>query len=439
MTAPGLLSVVIPTLNEASTLRGLLDDLATLSCVDRIIVSDGGSSDGTRDIARACGATVVSGPAGRGAQLRAGAAAAPGAWLAFLHADTRLDDGAADALDRFLKSAEPNDFAHFRLRFDRRGLGYRLIEFGQRARERLFGMPYGDQGLIVSRALYDQIGGFPEWPIMEDVGVVDRLSRRGRRVALRGTVITSARRYCREGPVRAWMRNIRLIVSFRLGADPVALAARYPPEHPARPNDVTRRQTVVIFAKAPVPGRVKTRLAADLGATRATEIYRELGRRTVEALRSGPWVTTVHVDPPDADSIADVTTWLGPDVRYEGQSSGDLGERMRSAIDDELGGADAVCVVGTDLPELEASTLRRAFDALDTHDVVIGPATDGGYYLIGMSRARPELFEGIPWSTARVLELTLQRAEAAGLSVSVLEPRTDVDTVDDVPAALLRA
>ena len=196
---------------------------------------------------------------------------------------------------------------------------------------------------------------------------------------------------------------------------------------------------MVIFAKAPVPGRVKTRLAADLGATRATEIYRELGRRTVEALRSGPWVTTVHVDPPDADSIADVTTWLGPDVRYEGQSSGDLGERMRSAIDDELGGADAVCVVGTDLPELEASTLRRAFDALDTHDVVIGPATDGGYYLIGMSRARPELFEGIPWSTARVLELTLQRAEAAGLSVSVLEPRTDVDTVDDVPAALLRA
>ena len=439
MTEPGTLSVVIPTLNEASTLPGLLDDLETLSSVDRIIVSDGGSSDGTRDIARAGGATVVSGPPGRGAQLRAGAAVAPGAWLAFLHADTRLGDGAAGALDRFLRSAEPDDFAHFRLRFDRHGLGYRLIEFGQRARERLFDMPYGDQGLVVSRALYDQIGGFPDWPIMEDVGVVDRLSRRGRRIVLGGTVITSGRRYRREGPVRAWIRNILLIVAFRLGADPVALASRYPTERPTRPTDATRRQTVIIFAKAPVPGRVKTRLAADLGPTRATEIYRELGHRTVEALRPGPWVTTVHVDPPDADSIDAVTTWLGPDVLYQGQASGDLGKRMRTAIDDELRGADAVCIVGADVLELEESVLRQGFEALETHDVVIGPAPDGGYYLIGMSRVRPELFEAIPWSTPRVLELTLQRTEAAGLSVSILEPRTDVDTIDDVPAALLEA
>jgi len=150
-------------------------------------------------------------------------------------------------------------------------------------------------------------------------------------------------------------------------------------------------------------------------------------------------VTTVHVAPPDADSIADVTAWLGTDVQYRGQTPGDLGERMRAAIDDELRGATAVCVVGTDIPGLDESTLRQAFDALETHDVVIGPATDGGYYLIGMTRTRPELFDGIPWSTARVLDLTLERAEAAGLSVARLEPRTDVDTLDDVPPALLEA
>jgi rSAM/selenodomain-associated transferase 2/rSAM/selenodomain-associated transferase 1 len=439
VTVPGSLSVVIPTLNEASTLPNLLDDLSGLSSVDRIIVSDGGSSDGTRDVARRCGATVVSGPPGRGAQLRAGAETASGSWLAFLHADTRLGPEAAHALDRFVETAGPADFAHFRLRFDRRSTGYRLIEFGQRARERLFGMPYGDQGLIVSRRLYDQVGGFPNWPIMEDVGVVDRLSRHGRRIVLDGTVVTSGRRYRREGPVRAWLRNITLIVAFRLGADPEALATRYRPEGPGRATDAETRHTVVLFAKVPVPGRVKTRLAADLGMERATSIYRELGRRTVDALRSGPWVTTVHVAPPDADSIADVTAWLGTDVQYRGQTPGDLGERMRAAIDDELRGATAVCVVGTDIPGLDESTLRQAFDALETHDVVIGPATDGGYYLIGMTRTRPELFDGIPWSTARVLDLTLERAEAAGLSVARLEPRTDVDTLDDVPPALLDA
>lgn len=438
MTEPRSLSVVIPTLNEASTLPHLLGDLASLSSLDRIIVSDGGSSDGTRELARARGATVVSGPPGRGAQLRAGAHAAPGSWLAFLHADTRLGAEAANGLDRFIARAAADEFAHFRLRFDCRSRGYRLIEFGQRARERLFGMPYGDQGLVVSRVLYDQIGGFPEWPIMEDVGIVDRLSRRGRRVVLEGTVTTSGRRYRREGPVRAWMRNILLIVAFRLGADPVALASRYRPEDPVGATDTTRRRAVIIFAKAPVPGRVKTRLAADLGTERATDIYRELGYRTVEALAPGPWVTTVYVDPPDAHSIDAVTAWLGADVRYRGQTSGDLGERMRSAIDDELRCADAVCVVGTDIPGLDEATLRRAFGALDTHDVVIGPATDGGYYLIGMSRTRPELFEAIPWSTARVLERTLRRANAMGLSVAILDPRTDVDTVDDVPPALLR-
>lgn len=439
MTGP-VCTVIIPTLNEASSLPRLLDDLADCPRVEHVIVSDGGSVDATCDIAVSRGVTVVSGPAGRGEQLRRGASAAPSSWYVFLHADSRLDAGATSALNRFLDGAAVTDFAHFELVFDAPEPVFRFIEFGQRLRERLFGMPYGDQGLVVSRALYDRVGGFPDWPIMEDVGIIDRLSRNGRRVALGATLTTSGRRYRGEGPVRAVLRNVTLVFAFRLGADPEALARRYGPEppEPQPAADPSGAREVIIFARAPVPGQVKTRLAVDVGPERATRIYRWLGRSTVDALRPGPWAVNVYVEPPDDVSIESVRSWLGQGVGYQGQTAGDLGTRMTAAIADALGRTSAVCVVGTDIPDIQESTLHDAFAALETHDLVLGPATDGGYYLVGLTRARPELFRDIPWSTDRVLELTLERAHAAGLRVAALEPRTDVDTVGDVPAALLK-
>jgi len=439
VTEPGpACTVIIPTLNEASTLPNLLDDLEGCAFVEQIIVSDGGSLDPTCGIARKRGATVVTGPAGRGAQLRLGAAEALTPWLVFLHADSRLHGEARASLERFLDEAPATDFAHFRLAFDAPGAVFRLIELGQRLRERVFGMPYGDQGLIVSRALYEREGGFPRWPIMEDVGVVDRLARSGRRVVLGAEIQTSGRRYKREGPIRAWLRNITLITAFRMGADPEALAPRYRPETASSSAvDTAEKHEVIVFARAPVPGQVKTRLAADLGPEQATRIYRQLGRSTVDALRDGPWTTTVHVAPADERSIESVRSWLGRDVRYRGQTNGDLGTRMTAAIEEALMRAGAVCVVGTDILDIEESTLARAFSALGDQDVVLGPATDGGYYLVGMTRPHPALFRDIPWSTEQVLELTLDRARAEGLSVATLEPRTDVDTVDDVPAHLL--
>ena len=432
-------TVIIPTLNEASSLPNLLDDLAACPRVERVIVSDGGSVDATCDIALSRGVTVVSGRSGRGEQLRRGASAALSPWYVFLHADSRLDEDARSDLDRFLDGATATEFAHFGLVFDTPEPVFRFIEFGQRLRERLFGMPYGDQGLVVSRALYDRVGGFPDWPIMEDVGIIDRLSGNGRRLALGATLTTSGRRYRREGPIRALLRNLTLIVAFRLGADPETLARRYGSEHSETLPGVYSPDVreVIVFARAPVPGRVKTRLAADVGPERATRIYRQLGRGTVDALRDGPWAVTVHVEPPDAVSIESVRSWLGHDVAYQGQTKGDLGTRMTAAIADGLGRASAVCVVGTDIPDIRESTLCDAFDALETHDLVLGPATDGGYYLVGLTRPHPEVFRDIPWSTERVFELTLERAHAAGLRVAALEPRTDVDTVDDVPAAML--
>jgi len=110
---------------------------------------------------------------------------------------------------------------------------------------------------------------------------------------------------------------------------------------------------------------------------------------------------------------------------------------MTAAFASALGRAEGVCIIGTDAPSVTASTVEGAFQALEDHDVVIGPAADGGYYLLALKLARPELFSDVNWSTSEVLDTTLTRARKAGLTVHLLDSATDVDTLQDVPAHLL--
>jgi rSAM/selenodomain-associated transferase 2/rSAM/selenodomain-associated transferase 1 len=430
------LSVVIPTLNEEHRLPSLLADLAGLGgLVREVLVVDGGSSDATVDIARRHGARVIVTERGRGPQLLAGGMAAQGDWLFFVHADCRLSSEAARALTDFTSRAADTDFAYFEFRLERRGPFSSFIEAGQRLRERVSGLVYGDQGLIVSRALYAAAGGHPAWGLMEDVGIVDRLRPLGHGHRLAAELTTSARRYEREGRVRAWLRNVALICGFRLGVSPARLGRWYRPEpRMRRPGQAV----VAVFAKAPRPGRVKTRLAADVGASEAVRIYRMIGRETVDALRQGPWDTRVYVTPATAQGIAAVREWLGPEgVSFHTQSEGDLGHRMSSAIEECLATADAVVVVGSDIPGLDARAVQSALAALTEADVVLGPATDGGYYLVGMTQPHPTLFEDVPWSTAQVLPRTEAAIRRAGLRYLLLDPRTDADTLADVPEPYL--
>lgn len=445
--APPSLAIVIPTLDEAERLPRLLSDLEALGA--DVVVVDGGSADGTPDIARRLGARVLTSPPGRARQLAMGAASTDADWLFFVHADSRLAPAAVDALKAFLATAAPNDFAHFRFALDGSGRFHRMIEFGQRLRERWLQLPYGDQGMAVSRTLFDSVSGYPAWPIMEDVGLLEKLARRGRRVVLPEQLRTSARRYDREGGILAWLRNLTLITLFCFGVPASKLARWYAPH---RPSDTptkatgqddealqpTERHTVVLFAKAPTPGRVKTRLAVDVGAETAVRIYRSLGRSTVDGLRGGPYRLIVYVDPPGPETAAAMDEWLGQDgIEYRPQREGDLGARMAQAFDECLEEADKVCVVGTDIPGIDRETVRQAFDTLVDAGVVLGPATDGGYYLVAMSHRHPELFTNIRWSTPAVLQTTVARAAEAGLQVALLDPKTDVDTLADVPDELL--
>lgn len=214
---------------EEAALGGLLADVRGLAIAHEVIVADGGSSDATVAVARAAGARVVTCAASRGRQLAAGAAAARGTWLLFLHADARLDARAGAALAAAMAAPAAAAYA-FRLRIDARRPAYRVLEWGANARSRLAQLPFGDQGLLLPRALYDAAGGFQAVPIMEDVLLVRRLVRLAPVRLLPASVTVSARRWEREGPARRTVHNWRLLFALWRGASPHHLAERYRPE-----------------------------------------------------------------------------------------------------------------------------------------------------------------------------------------------------------------
>lgn len=191
---------------------------------------------------------------------------------------------------------------------------------------------------------------------------------------------------------------------------------------------------ILVFVRAPEPGRVKTRLAAEIGAEAALRVYTRLARHTLaEALALAPQVTVrVHFTP--AGAAAAVRRWLGEGADYLPQGAGDLGERLEQAFREAfMAGFAPVVVVGSDLPHLSASLLQRALELLEEEDAVLGPARDGGYYLLGLRRDLPGLFEDISWSTDRVFAQTLARLRAAGVEPALLETLSDVDVAADLP------
>ncbi|MFW8636340.1 TIGR04283 family arsenosugar biosynthesis glycosyltransferase [Cribrihabitans pelagius] len=223
---PAPLSIVIPTLDAEDELPACLTALMeglTAGLIRELIVSDGGSADATRRIAAEAGAEWLSGAASRGGQLRRGCAAAKGEWLLVLHADTRLEPGWAAAVSQHLQEGQGRP-AYFRLRFRSRGVAAACVAGWANLRARLFGLPYGDQGLLVRRREYRAAGGYPDQPLMEDVALVRRLKRL---TCLPAAALTSAARYEQQGWLRRGSRNLFTLARYFLGADPEALARAY--------------------------------------------------------------------------------------------------------------------------------------------------------------------------------------------------------------------
>ncbi len=225
-----MISIIMPTLNAADLLAQSAHSLKAASSgglVKELIIADGGSEDATLEIAKDLNARIVKGKKGRGTQLAAGAKTARSPWLLFLHADTRLEKGWGQAVEAFIQLHDNNTAGYFRFRFDEESLSARSIAFGVALRCRFRKMPYGDQGLLISREFYDKIGGYKNIPIMEDVDLVERIKQTGRLHPIKAAAITSAKRYRKEGYWRRVRRNAKCMAAWRRGASPEEILELY--------------------------------------------------------------------------------------------------------------------------------------------------------------------------------------------------------------------
>ncbi len=222
-----MISVVIPALNEEGHIGGCIRNVLAEGADREIIVADGGSSDGT--VGRAGefrGVRIVKAAGGRGRQMNLAAMAAKGNVLLFLHADTRLEEGWSRDVHEALSDDAVAGGA-FAFRIDAVGLNFRLIEIWVRLRCLALRLPYGDQGIFVRRDVFDELGGYRDIPLMEDVDLVQRIKRVGRLTVLHRRAVTSARRWERRGWIRVSLMNQVIMTLYRLGVDPGRLAGLY--------------------------------------------------------------------------------------------------------------------------------------------------------------------------------------------------------------------
>lgn len=433
------ISVIIPALNEERSIGNVLRDIP--EWVDEIIVADNGSTDATRDAAESAGAKVVTeNRKGYGSACLKGMANLSGPDIVvFLDADysdhpDQMDrlvdpiiDNAADLVigSRALGQAERGALsiqARFgnwlACRLMRLFWSVRFTDLGpfravRYATLRRLGMRDPDYGWTVEMQLK---------AVRQGVRVAERpvdYRRRIGRSKVSGTV---------RGVIGAGYKILSTIV----------LTAIAPRLIGADQEQAVER--LIVFTRYPKPGAAKTRLASALGDEGAAAVHKAMTEYVVDtAIQSSQrHGISVEVRYAGADVEA-MRRWLGDHIFIKDQGGGGLGERLVRAFKGAFQeGMERAIVIGSDCPSVTPSILQQAFNALDDHDVVVGPATDGGYYLIGMTsgasiRALPRLFQGPKWGTETVFDETLTIAAELEVSVYRLEPLSDVDRPEDLP------
>lgn len=423
MPAP-FLTIIIPTLNEAGTIREQLESLQTLHQAGvELIVADGGSRDGTPEIACPLADRVIHSSRGRALQMNAGARISAGQVLLFLHADTRLPASTLQAVQSAIASGAL--WGRFDVRIDSRHPVLRIVERLMNWRSRLTGIATGDQALFVQSHVFKQMGGFPEIPLMEDIALSAQLKRRSRPACLNDTVITSGRRWEKNGVWRTIVLMWRLRAQFFLGADPEKLAVRY-----GYARSENTAMDIAVFAKAPLPGTCKTRLIPALGAVRAARLQRRLTLQTLLLARRFAATKLVLWCAPDQQQRFFRALQRHGQIEQQPQNGNNLGQRMHHAFASH---GVPLILIGTDCPALQLKHLQDAAHALqEGFDAVFIPAEDGGYVLVGLRQANSRVFEDIDWGSDRVMAQTRERLIEIGWRWCELEPLWDVDHPADV-------
>lgn len=429
------ITVVTPALNEEAALPGVLSRLP--DWVDRVVVADNGSTDGTARVAAAAGAEVVFEP-------RRGYGRACLAALAHVLSTPHdkpdiivfLDADGSDSPEQMDRLVDPIVRGRADMVIGSRLLGG-VARGAMTAPQRLGNWLAPALIRILWGARYSDLGPFRAIRSaslrtlhMDDqtFGWTVQMQIRAIRAGLR---VVEAPVNC--GPRRAGRSKISGTVSgvMRAGAKILGCVAQerlLPPRLPPRRNGL-----LGIMARYPEPGKAKTRLIPALGAERAASLHEAMLRHTIETatrLRQQSPIDVIMWGTGAQPGAFTARFDLGMVVRA--QPDGDLGQRMMAAFHHMLRDAPAAALIGTDCPELSVALLDSAFDALQASDLVLGPASDGGYYLIGLRRPVPALFADVPWGGGDVLRLTVERAETLGLRITILPMLDDVDEPADL-------
>ena len=427
------IAVIMPALNEELSIGKVLD--AIPDWVDDIIVADNGSTDKTAAVAAEHGARVIDArPRGYGsACLCAIAALDSPDIVVFVDADFSDHPDEMDALvdpivagstemvigSRVRGACEPGALTP-QARFGNQLAGFLMRLF--------WGVRYTDLGPF--RAIrYDTLMALG----MRDpnYGWTVEMQIKAARHGIKATEVpVSYRRRIGRSKVSGTVRGV-------IGASTKILATIFLAA--LQPRRVQQQVLLAVFTRYPIPGKTKTRLIPALGADGAAALQREMTECMAQVARefAGMPGRTVVVRYADGDA-ARMRDWLGDDFDYAPQGEGDLGERMRRAFETAFDqGAQRAVIVGCDCPDITAQLLGEAVAALATHDLVLGPAHDGGYYLIALKRGISlhnlhHLFDEMPWGGDTVLAETLTRAKAAALYVTLLDTLHDIDRPEDL-------
>jgi len=428
---PPRIAVIIPALNEAASIGRVVDELPR--GVAPVIVVDNGSTDATASVAAGRGATVVSEPRrGYGRACLTGVAA-----LGHVDVVVFMDADHSDDPTEMPRLVDPILAGEADIVIGSRALG--RVERGALTPQQRFGnalacalmrwihgVRYTDLGPFraVSARGLRQLGMDDEnfgWTIqMQLRAAAHGLKHREAPVSYRRRIGRSKISGTVRGVIGAGTKIIATVFN--------ELRPAVRRRHEAEPSPAQRLH---LFTRYPVPGRTKTRLIPALGEQGAADLHRAMAEHTLKQTRRYARLRpcAVRIWYTGADESA-MRRWLGEGVTYRAQPDGDLGDRLTAAARDA--GDGPMVFIGADCPGVTDGVLRAAFEALDDADAVLGPATDGGYYLLGLRRSDPLPFHDIPWGAEDVFETTKQRCAELGLTVATLEPLADVDRPEDL-------
>jgi len=392
-----------------------------------IIVSDGGSNDTTLEICKRQKVVLVTSGKGRGNQLNKGAAAASGNVLLFLHADTFLPDNAFELLDEFFMN-DNNSICRFLLGFD---INHWLLDIcGSFSKYDTVFTRFGDSGIAVRKSFYEKLNGFRERNGFEDVEFFSNAASNLRNKSIHilpSKVISSARRFIENGPMRQKLINASLFAGYLFNVKPEALSHAY-----NKKLNQKRRTSLIVFLRYPQIGKVKTRLAETTTKEFALHFYKKCADKIMNEIKRIARINK-YVFYSEKEEFGKVKKWLGGKFYYAHQKGDDLGGRMKDAFQQIFShGAEKVVIVGTDIPDLNRTIIEQAISELDKNDVVIGPSKDGGYYLLGMKKMYNDLFDDIKFSSHSVLSETIFKIEKLGLRYSLLPQLQDIDTEEEL-------